>query len=565
MKRRPAPAAALGLLLGIQFVIFIAGALSADPGSGIAAPDLKIVQRWLAGGRMGDLSSDPGHLAKPGYLLLLRLALPHGGLPGELRRLLVFNALWVWTGIAVLCLALWRRGARGASLSLAAMMLLCVQLRDAADWIAPEPFAIGFALHFAAALVSIPPEWWIPPLGLGCACALLLLVRPNLGATLVLVALVVFVTAAKEKRSRGGFLLLGFAAGIAALYLLGRTTGLPLDPRSMMASKSVLYGTAEYLWPPDLAPSHAGGAPPVTERAMLDAARSRWSNFFGNFGPDQLRSLLWRLTHPILSTEQYPARWRQPLYFESSRFLRRWWWIAGMLLSGLAVASAAGSRSEWRFIPLLLLFVMAGQAILFGAETRFALPLLPLLMLGIALSLATFRPGRGAFTAAAVTVIFLAAVVWEVPDTVSSDYAVARKLDEAIRQYVPRSRFLGRGPKMMHLRILASVPTAGLELRGNGELLVRRSPGEAGPYPAFLSVPLSGEFLERAQREGVSLEVRPLGDPGGMGFLYFPVIPDLFGPGATRNDDKTLPSGYGGWITGSFPVWTHDGGDLPRP
>jgi len=113
----------------------------------------------------------------------------------------------------------------------------------------------------------------------------------------------------------------------------------------------------------------------------------------------------------------------------------------------------------------------------------------------------------------------------------------------------------------VHVRVLSSAPEVGLEVGGNGDLLFHRVPGSSSPHPAFLTATLSGASLARARTAGLTLEVRSLGDPSGTGFLYFPVVPGFFGPIATLDGGKTLPSGFGGRTSGGFPVWTHDGTD----
>lgn len=542
-------------------MLFLAGAIAASPGTGLAQPDLEIVRGWLAGSNIEHMPTGRGHLAKPGYLLFLRIMLPQGGASErELRRLLFFNALWTWTGVTALCLVLWRRVWPGAAVAVAALTLLYVPIRDATDWLVTEPLAVGFSLFFAAALVALPPKSLFGSAGLGGVSAFLLLIRPNVSYALLLIAIIFFASAGDGRWRRSGALLLGFAAGIVLLAGLARITGLPVDPRAVSPSTPLLFGTAEYGWPLDESKWPSGWTPKETEQLELQAARSHWLHFFRRFGPDERRSLLWRLTHPIASVDQFPSRWQQPRYMSINKLVRRWWWIAGILLSAAAMVCAIGSRSGWRFVPVLIVVVLAVQGFLF-AETRFGLPLWPLFFLALTLALRAIRPPMQAWLAGVASVAVFVAVVHRVPDTVASDFAIATHPGDVIRQHVPRSRFRGTEPRLVHLRVLASPRNVGLEIRGNREVLLRRSPGDDSPYPPFLTLALSGRALERAQRDGVELEVRSLGDPAGQGFLYFPVVPGLFGSTATLNGSETLPSGFGGTTRGAFPVWTHVGPD----
>jgi hypothetical protein len=551
-------AIALLLLLGFELLLFLSGALAASPGVGLAEPDLAIVREWLAGSELSQTTAGPGHFAKPGYLLVLRLALPSGGAAdAEVRRLLVLQSLWVWFGIAIAATALWQKGRPGAALSLSALSLLCVSLRDVNDWIAPESLAVGFAFVFAAALVAASEASRAAAALLGASCALFALIRPNVGAALLLVAIVLFASAGRNAGRRAASAILAFVLMTGLLALIAKATGLPVDPRAMSASTPLLFGTMDYAWPPDAAFWPPGATPEERARLEREQARDRWTGFVRRFGPDEARFLAWRLSHPILSAEQFPSRWANPLYASASRSLHRWWWIAGILLGSAAAACAGASRSAWRFVPALLVLILAAQGLLFGAETRYALPFWPLLIVGLLLACPDVRVRRRTGILAAGTTLLLAAVLlWKVPDAAASEYAVVRR-EQVLRQEVPRSRFRGSEGRVVHLRMLAAPRSVGFEIGDGRSVLARRVPGESAPYPAYVTFAISGEPLKTARRSGLHLQVRCLGDPAGGGFLYFPVVPGLFGRAATIDGDPRLPSGFGGITRGGFPVWTH--------
>ena len=552
---RFAQLALLVTLLGIQLCLFLAGAITADPGTDVAVPDLEVLRRWQVGTDLSEVTAGRGHLIKPGYILFLRVALPNGGEPGEVRRLLVFQALWIWTGIAALSVALWRRGQRFAGVFLAALCLLSIQLRDVADWIITEPLAIGATALFGAALVILPKRPSLGLAALGASCPLILLVRPNLGFALFAIAVVLFATADVSRWGSVAALLLGFLGTFVLLVLLARLARWPLDPGSIPASQALFFGSREYAWPPAPEEWPSGETPEDRNRADLEAVRGRWADFLRRFGADELRSIAWRTTHAFLSAEEFPTRWEEPHYFRASKFLRRWWWIPAILVASAAIACAT-TRSEWRFVPAAILAISAGQGLLFGAETRYTLPLLPLLHAAIGITIPLLRGSRRAWVVAACGAALLALVAYRVPETVASDYAVLHPGD-AVRERVGRSRFSRLESAVLHLRMLAEPRDVGLEIDADGTPLFRRRSGETSPYPAVWTLPVPPALLEGARRDGIELEVRCLGDPSGKGFLYFPVVPELLGPKAALNGSDSLPSGFGGRTSGGFPVWTH--------
>jgi 4-amino-4-deoxy-L-arabinose transferase-like glycosyltransferase len=456
----------------------------------------------------------------------------------------------------VLSAVLWRRNLPFASFFVAGLCTLTLQLRDVADWIVTEPLAIGFAALFGSALVVLAKR---PSLGLsalGASCALILLIRPNLGFAFFPIAVALLARSGRDRWSSIATVLLGFAGAILLLVLLACLTRLPLDPRSISASQALFFGAQEYAWPPDPGEWTPGQTPKERQRGDLEAVRNRWVDFFRRFGPDELRSLIWRSTHPMLSAEQFPSRWKEPHYLRTSKLLRRWWWIPAILVTAAAIACAVAARSEWRFVPAVIVAISSAQGLLFGAETRYTLPFLPLLFLGVGVAIPSLRESRRGWIMGACAAALLGVIVYKIPDTVASDYAVVAPGD-IVRQHVPRSHFRGLEAAVIHVRMLAAPRNVGLEIRGDQRLLLRRSPGDPSPYAAFWTLSLPPAAYDRARREGVDLEVRCLGDPSGKGVLYFPVVPEVLDSRATLNGSVSLPSPFGGRTSGAFPVWTH--------
>lgn len=553
------------LLLGALFFLYLWGAAGARPGTEVALPDLTVVREWIKTGGLKDFSTDPGHLAKPGYLLFLKLALPQGGTDlAELRRLLVFQALGIATGTVLLSLLLWRRGKRIESVCFSLLILLCLPLRDAADYVMTEPLAISFSLLFGAALLVLPEKSSLGHAILGLAALLFALVRPNISYVLFAVAILSTASSGLERSRRVALLSLGFLAGLLLMALIERSTGLPVNPLSITSSQAILYGTADYAWPPEVGKRPVGRSAAENARLQREEAGRRWRDFFERGDPDRLRSLVWRLTHPILSAEQLPPRWDQPAYVAVDKLVRKWWWLAAALASCAAIACAVGGRGRWRFVALFLLCSAAAQGLLFGAETRYAYPLIPLAILGIVLPLPTIHRRPAVWAAAGATALFLIGIVWKVPDTVVSDYAVAGPHD-IIRQRIAPSRFAGAKLVTVHLRLLVSPPDArvGYEILGNGSLLYRREPGDTATHPPYVTFSLAEDSLLRARRDGLALEIRALRE-GTQGLLVYPVLPPFFGSYSTINTEKRLPSGFGGWTQGAIPVWTHPGFDPLR-
>jgi hypothetical protein len=381
----------------------------------------------------------------------------------------------------------------------------------------------------------------------------------------LLVALLLLASSGADALRRIGLLLLGFLGGFLILILASRVTRLPLNPLAMSSSQTILFGTADYCWPPDLGVEPVGASAAETARLQTQKAWDRWRAFWKKTPADRTRSLLWRMTHSLVSAEQFPPQWEWPLYVAIDKCVRRWWWLAACAATFAAMAGAVGGRGRWRFVSLTVLAVGVLQGLLFGAEPRYVLPLLPVLILGLARTLPTVRWSVSIAAVGAAPALLLAATVTKVPDTASSDYAIVRGPGHVIRQEISPSKIPPGETAMIHVRILKPDPFAlGFDAMGNGWLLAHREATDPSPHPAYFSWALTGEALRQARERGLQLEIRTTGDASAHElFFYYPVVPPLLDGVSTLDGERRLPSAYGGHTSGGMPIWIHSGRDEP--
>lgn len=552
------------VVLTFTLAVYLAGAMKATPGSGVALFDLEVIRSWARAGHIAQWKTPPMHLAKPGYLLYLFALMPGGGatLP-ELRRVLIVNALLLASGIVLVALALWRRELRAAAIVFSLAAFLVLPIRDSADYVASDPLAIGFCLVLSAALVAWPASP-ASAVGLGAACALFALVRPNTAVTALLIAGLVY-TCGQLWRSVW-LLALGLAVGLAVLAAAATISSRPLNPLALKPSLTLLFATADYFWPADIGKWPEGGSPEETAQLQSRKTRERWRNFLGQNGPDRNRSLVWRFTHAVLSAEQFPSLWNEPAYAAASKGLRRWWWLGTLFGAAASFACAIGGLGAWRFVPLATLLVAVGQGVVFGAETRFVLPLIPIGLLGFILTVPSVRLSPFVVLGSLIAPIAFLLAVLKAPDTVASDYAVVGS-GGVVRQQIGRAAFQSGSTVTVHARLLVfpDAAPAAYDVIANDQVVYRRALSSTQPHPAYVSFSLDGGALEQARRDGLSIEVRFAGDPSTGSTLGYPVVPPLFGPSSTINAQEQLPSAYGGLTTGGFPVWAHPGADPPAP
>jgi hypothetical protein len=492
--------------------------------------------------------------------------MPAGGTTvGELRRVLIFNAAAVAAGLVLVCLGLLRRRSHADAFVFSGLSLVLAPLRDATDYVASDPLAIAFSLMSIAILLQW--ESISASLSLGLAVAVFALVRPNTAASVLVIASLVFVSAPK---ARGRRILVLFGAtglGLAVLEAGSHVTRLPLNPLRIEASTPLLYGTADYSWPPDIGSYPEGSSPEDTARLQRDEALRRWREFLESPGYDRNRSLLWKSTHALLSAEQFPSLWDQPGYLVMSKLIHRWWWVFFLVAATASVVCAISGKGSWRLVPLAAVAVIVGQGIVFGPETRFALPLVPIVAVGLIVTLRTVRISGPMVAAAGLVLVGLVTALVKVPDAAASDYA-ALHVGDVLRQHLEAASFRTGDVVTVHARILP-IPIEGpqaYDVMANGEVVYQRAQDDKSPHPAFVSFVLRGNALERARKDGVDLEVRLKGDSRSSSLLVYPAVPALLGASSTINGSKQLPSAFGGLTAGGVPVWTHPSLDpsIPR-
>ena len=337
----------------------------------------------------------------------------------------------------------------------------------------------------------------------------------------------------------GGFLLC-----LLLLATVGQRANLSLTPFARGSSRVLLWGTADYYWKPDVQGWPVGDTPRETSRLQLQKTSERWRAFFKNWDDNRTRTLTWRMSHALLSTDELPSRWLSPRYLSVDKLGRSWWWLIATLLCGAAVATAFGGRNEWRWIPIVIVAGSVPPDCCFGADPRLALPCIPILMLALSAALTSMRWSRWAF-GGALSAVFVALVVAHcVPDVATFDFALVRGPHRQIAQKLPGSVFPERGASAIQFRLLQERPcTLGVSVFAGDQLLLRRDPGDGAPWPAFLTAPLNEEETARARANGLTLRIVTDGpDSSGDAFVYYPVIPPLLGGYTTVDGSRDVPS-----------------------
>jgi len=557
---RRATAWACGALLLAAGALYLATAAAAPKETAYGKWDLEILRRWGVTGILAPLPDLPDHLLKPGYILYLR-AILGARAPFPIGRVLIVNALLAVVSFAAVAFALWTtRRFRGALLA-AAFFLFFAPLRDCADDVMSElPAAAGLLACLALLVLAVERREALFPV-VGLLAAVLALIRPNVGE--LAVAIGVLAAAGTPRGLRKAAALVGcFVAGTALLTGMGRWKDISLNPLTVEASTPLLWGAADYYWKPDVGLWPSGLDAVEKGRAERAAAARLWKAKVRRWSPDDRRALLWKLGHAALSSDQLPPRWRPPAYLAYDKAIRRWWWLAALALLSASAAAASGGRGPWRLAPALIAAAIVAQGALFGADPRFALPLVPAWCIVLFLALPGSVLSPRTLAAVAVVLTAFVALLAAVPDASTSDYAVVRG-PAPLSFPVPASAFPRAGESAtLHVRILelSQKFDRGLTIESGGRELARYEPDPARPYPAFLSAVIEGDFLETARRAGLVVDLRPRG-AADWNFFYFPVIPAPWAASATIAGEAAIESGYGGTTRGGIPWWVHEGAD----
>lgn len=552
-------AGACGALLVATGALYVASAATAPRESAYGKWDLEILRRWGATGVLAPLAELPDHLLKPGYILYLRAILGSHA-PFPIGRILIVNALFAVAGVTAVAFALWKARRFRAALLAAAFFLLYSPLRDCAgDVLSELPAAAGMLGCLALTVLAVEWRERLVPL-VGFAAAVLTLIRPNVGEVALVIGAVA--VAATPRGLRKAAILAACFLATAALFTgLGRWRDVPLSPFSVEASTPLLWGAADYYWKPDVGawPSGADAAEKgLAERRM---AGRLWREKLRLRSADNRRALLWKIGHAILSAEQLPGRKLSGASLAWDKGIRRWWWLAALCLLS-ASAAATNVRGPWRLVPALLAAAIVVQGIVFGADPRFALPLIPAWWIALLLASPGIALSRRTVASGVATPAVFLALLSAVPDAATSDYAVLRG-PEPLSFTLPSSALPRSGePATLHVRLLelSQKFDRGLSIAADGREIARYEADPARPYPSSVSAVIDGDLLETGRRAGLAIELRPLG-ASDWDFFYFPAVPPPWAEPANIRGAAAIESGYGGTTRAGIPYWIHAGTD----
>lgn len=243
------------------------------------------------------------------------------------------------------------------------------------------------------------------------------------------------------------------------------------------------------------------------------------------------------------------------------KVLRRWWWLAALAWLSASAAATSG-RGPWRLVPALIAAAIVVQGIVFGADPRFALPLIPAWWIALLLAWPEVHLAPRAVAAGVITPGLFLALLAAAPDAASSDYSVVRG-PAPLSFSIPAREFPKKGDRAtVHARFLelSQKFDRGLSIAAGGREIARYEPEPSRPYPSSVRALVTGDLLEAGRRAGLTIELRPLGD-SGWNFFYFPAVPRPWADPATIGGIEAIESGYGGANRGGVPYWIHEGTD----
>ncbi|MFN2385949.1 MAG: hypothetical protein ABR576_06650 [Thermoanaerobaculia bacterium] len=494
------------------------------------------------------------HLAKPGYLLLLRAEMAFAPFLAEPRSVVLAQSLLLWLSITATAMFVARRFGTWAGAVLCLALLSFLRLRDASSAVMTEAPSAALLLPFAAAVLLRERTGRGSFLFSGAAAGLLFWVRPNLGA----VAFGLAVIAASVRWRPLALVVVSFAAFVTAGWLATRPAA-GEDPRRGIAYP-LHAATAEYYWLPSL--GEWPEAPSERERGeeTLRRAGANWKAFLSRPGPDTGRELSWRAFHGIFSTEFYDARWSRT--YRALDTLSRL--LAPFLVAGSLALLLSFPFADRRlnlagvFLPAALI----AQNLALGSHPRYVLPFLPVVFLLAVLAVARLRtasvPRR--LTPAAVFA-GLAAGLFSLPALLDWEWGQVEASGVRIVQPIRRGRLPVREPASFHARIAAPlVPTtAQLEVRGPGGQLLYSSARDPARERPVISFALPQWLLDANRKADVDLHFAAGGEYGPVHFLLFPVIPPPWARLARREGSRDL-SPATGIRFGSLDWWAHADG-----
>ncbi|MEX2385928.1 MAG: hypothetical protein WEB59_15295 [Thermoanaerobaculia bacterium] len=212
-----------------------------------------------------------------------------------------------------------------------------------------------------------------------------------------------------------------------------------------------------------------------------------------------------------------------------------------------------------KVIGLLLVTLLSAQSFILGALPRYALPLLPAVLLFASAGLAQpWRVGRRVAAAA----VFLALLIATVSHgyVLDREWGVIERAGLRIEQTIPRGALPDRLPATLHVRIgRPLLPSqAELDVFGPGGRRIYATAEERLDDGPLLTIPLPGWIIEENRRSAVPITVVSAGIYDRLHFWLFPVIPRPWAAPARRADSEEL-SPATGIASGSLDWWAHEG------
>ncbi|MDQ5873190.1 MAG: hypothetical protein M3547_13405, partial [Acidobacteriota bacterium] len=313
------------------------------------------------------------HPLKPGYILYLRLASRAIPKVGEPRSAVIVQSVLLWFSIAATSFVLGRRRGAAIGIALYVALILFLPLRNSASAVMSEAISAALLLPLIAAAAISRPRTTKGIGGLALGLALLVSIRPNVGAIGFLLVAALYVT---RLDFRNGMILASF---FSVFVLAGWLVQRPLaGGRAAPGAADILvFGSAEYYWRPEI-----GDWPEASERGFSGDPRMRrafenWRKTIARGGPDVRREIVWRAFHGLFGQDFYDPRWS-----ETYRSINAAGRIAApfLLLVGVAVL-LAWSRHAALWLSLTLLALLVLHNLLFGSSPRLLLPFLPIVLL----------------------------------------------------------------------------------------------------------------------------------------------------------------------------------------
>jgi hypothetical protein len=497
------------------------------------------------------------HPLKPGYILYLRLASRTIPKVGEERSAVIVQSVLLWLSIAATSLALGRRRDAETGIALYVALILFLPLRNSASAVMSEAISAALLLPLIAVAAIGPPR---TPKGIGALAlglAMLVSIRPNVGAIGFLVAATLYLV---RTEFRHGLILVTFFSG---LVLAGWLIQRPLagGRTAAGAADALVFGSAQYYWRPEI-----GDWPEASEKSFFRDPRTRraienWRKTIARSGPDARREIAWRAFHGLFGQEFYDTRWSR-----SYATVDVTWRIAAPLLvlaacALLLMASLRGPERATGLAGLLLLVLLVAQNLALGSHPRFVLPFLPvLLLLGALVARPLTRASVPRRVMAAAAFLLLLGVTAANASVLDWQWGKIESAGVRIRQRIPKGALPAEEPATLHVRIASPVvpSPAHFMVLGPEKTVLYTSENDADRRAPAITAPLPQALLDANAAGAVEIEVVTFGFFGEFQYLLFPVIPPPWRARAFRKGSDAL-SPSTGIRSGALDWWAHSG------